>query len=110
MYQFNMTVFLLVSRPQFSLDCNAWRLEQDFALRRVSVATLQRRSVLCNFSHLTEDDREIYMNTGVVELHNALKKINKTNNIQIEESFKTSFYQISIVKMWPSLTCGIRFF
>lgn len=74
MYHFNMTVFLLVFRPQFSLGHNAWRLEQDFALRQVSVATLQRRSVLCNFSHLTEDDREIYMNTGVVELHNSLKK------------------------------------
>lgn len=73
MYQFTTTVFLLVFRSQFSLDHNAWRLEQDFALRQVSVATPQRRAVLCNFSHLTEDDREIYMNTGVVELHNSLK-------------------------------------
>lgn len=78
-YQFNMTVgvFLFCSpHHSSSLDRDARRLEQDFAPRRVPVAALHSRSVLCNISHLTEDDGEIYMNTGVVELHNALK--NKT--------------------------------
>lgn len=40
--------------------------------RRVPVAALHRGSVLYNLSHLTEDDGEIYVNTGVVELHNSL--------------------------------------
>lgn len=55
-----------------SLGRNAWRLEQDFAPRQEPVAALHGRSVLCYFSHLTEDNGEIYMNTGVVELHNSL--------------------------------------
>lgn len=64
-----------------SLGRNAWRLEQDFAPRQEPVAALHSRSVLCYFSHLTEDNGEIYMNTGVVELHNSLEK-------NIKQSFK----------------------
>lgn len=47
-------------------------LGKDFAPRRVPVAALQSASVLCNFSHLTEDDGEIYVYTGMVKLHNPL--------------------------------------
>lgn len=95
-YQFNMTVgvFLFCSpRHSSSLDRNARRLEQDFAPRRVPVAALHSRSVLCNISHLTEDDGEIYMNTGVVELHNALK--NKTMLKLMNRSTITSRWSAS---------------
>lgn len=71
---YNDSLNLPFSAPDHSsgLDRNAWRLEQDFTPRRVPVAALHSRSVLCHFSHLTEDDGEIYMNTGVFELHNSL--------------------------------------
>lgn len=49
----------------------------------MSTCAPHSRSVLCNASHLTEDDGEIYMNTGVVELYNSLK--DKMNNIQIQQ-------------------------
>lgn len=94
----NFTFFLF--RPHsFSLVHNAWHWNKTlvplFFLRRVPVAALHVRSVLCNISHLTEDDGEVYMYTRVVELHNALK--NKTNNIQIDKSFKTLINKVNVI-------------
>lgn len=49
-----------------------WRLEHDCETNNY-VATLQRRSVPCKISHLTEDDGKIHVNTGMVELHDTLE-------------------------------------
>lgn len=70
MYRFYTTVFPLISGLRaVALKFGDW----NTTVRQTSMATLQRRSVPCKISHLTEDDRKIHVNTGMVELHNALK-------------------------------------
>lgn len=69
MYRFYTTVFPLISGLRaVALKFGDW----NTTVRQTSMATLQRRSVPFKISHLTEDDRKIHVNTGMVELHNAL--------------------------------------
>lgn len=71
MYRFYTTVVvpLISGLRAVALKSGDW----NTTVRQTSMATLQRRSVPCKISHLTEDDRKIHVNTGMVELHNALK-------------------------------------
>lgn len=96
---------------QATVQTRPWSLETglDFALRWVSVTPLQTWSVQCNFSHLTEDDREIYMDTGVVKLHNALKKETEQTIFKSRDSSKHLSIRSQLLT-WPFFTCGIRFF
>lgn len=70
MYQFYTTVFPLISGP-----CATRLLSLETGTRlwdKHRLATVQRRSVPSKISHLTEDDRKIHVDAGMVKLHNAL--------------------------------------
>lgn len=67
-----MTEFSFVSEYHGPhLDHNACRPEQNVALRRTPMAALHNFSHV-QLSHLTEHNGEVHVNTGMVQLHNAL--------------------------------------
>lgn len=108
MYQFYATVLPPVSWCRGS---EVRRLEHDCETN-ISVATLQRRSVPCKISHLTEDDWKIHVNTGMVELHDALRVGEKQDcHWRIEGFLSVFFCSTSNAKCYAAFpTCGIRFF
>lgn len=59
----------------------------------------QLSTELCGCSHLTEDHGKVYMDAGMLQLHNPLQK--KTHTLSADVKHTTHK---------PSLTCGIRFF
>lgn len=101
-YQFNTTVFPLISGLVFTSWL--WCLETGTRLWDKHLwLHLRGAWVLCKLSHLTEDDRKIYVNAGMVELHNTLK-IWKRSSILVEESFFTHLRPAKQTKIWSPLS------